>query len=462
MPKRITVILSFFTVSTIFLTLIAVASPSFGFQSTQISPIFVGDEVKSVSWSLNNQSIVFYEGGDIPLKELPSDSSQGRWWKYDVSSNTLTAQYVWPLEPILTNSERQQLHILKNTFTLKSPNSRYLIYVETQTDTDTDRIVLRDQQLQQQYILSRRATPLFLGGSDSFSVLWSGDDSHFILKTTVDEFTTLTYYTLDLKTLANTKSTPIDKLNIVNDEYVLADAYSLSYDGKVALVMAKKKDSITSDLVLLNLGSIFSGKILQSVKSGTTISAGFVSGNSQRASILTKDSLLQIDTASDKVTSLIKLLETVNGQEAVFSPDGKKAVVIYTADNKSSSKVFLLDIVTGTMLRITPRKVATATLKPQALLLSAECSPSPKEYRIWKIINVNAYDVSLSWEILDSIPQKVGKLTIPAAVNNHPGEVILKTNVVKEPDNIVIYLGDGQEQSKSSSSAQCLTPTISK
>ena len=88
------------------------------------------------------------------------------------------------------------------------------------------------------------------------------------------------------------------------------------------------------------------------------------------------------------------------------------------------------------------------------LTLSSQCSPEPNRYRVWKITNLNSYNILVRWHI-DTSSQKDGSNIVPATVPGKKGELIFYTATEQGLNVVRIYARGEQQDVKVSFYKEC-------
>ena len=108
-----------------------------------------------------------------------------------------------------------------------------------------------------------------------------------------------------------------------------------------------------------------------------------------------------------------------------------------------------------------PSAAPAAQTAFQKLRLTSFCSPSPAEFRVWRIRNYNTFAVDFDWTVR-ATPNLIGKGTAPAA----PGaglftDHFLQTATQSGANTMVLVVNGVQQDVKAGTTAQCPTPTPS-
>ncbi|MHB8752838.1 MAG: WD40 repeat domain-containing protein [Aggregatilineales bacterium] len=94
------------------------------------------------------------------------------------------------------------------------------------------------------------------------------------------------------------------------------------------------------------------------------------------------------------------------------------------------------------------------------LQLTSVCSPDPSQYRVWKVVNANPYDVVFRWFVVNSPQTQAGEEVVPAAQSGKPGERIFQTNTEAGDNTLNIFSPpDKLQDTASNTTAQCPAST---
>lgn len=142
-----------------------------------------------------------------------------------------------------------------------------------------------------------------------------------------------------------------------------------------------------------------------------------------------------------------------------FSPDDRQLAAV-----GPDGRVSIWDVKTMKVLYDWPAPKTDNALVPAAavakLQLTAVCSPNPDQYRLWKVVNANPYDVTFRWFVVNSPTKQVGDEVVAASQNGKPGTLIFQTNTEAGDNTLNVFSPPDKLQATASSTTErCAVPT---
>jgi dipeptidyl aminopeptidase/acylaminoacyl peptidase len=330
------------------------------------APIYDGSSPRSLAWSSDSKAVVFL----IYESETTVHTLLNSWFKYDVTTRTLSQGNVWPLQPLWTREQTDLFQPYKDThsesFVFQSPNHRFAVYRGIGTGSEIAPLKIANQDTSEITSAAIFAASATLG-PDFFSVWWNGDGTRFIARSsTIDDYSPLYFYvygyTPDMQNMQYMK---LATFNIEGNKYGVTTVFDLSGDG---IRMLATEDYLTgseyrSRVVIQNviqpeLSVVVPGDVLE----GHNVeAAAFDPDDENKIIALTKSGLLRVDYAANTQDILNARLNSRNVSDAVFSPDGRYLAVVYeTALNAGA--LYILDMRENRLL-----PAATSAAEPTPL-----------------------------------------------------------------------------------------------
>jgi hypothetical protein len=320
-----------------------------------LTPIYVGTIPSNLSWSTDNQDLIFLGTGI----ERAVNVSTADWYKYDTLTNTLSQYQTWPLQPALSTTEKQEfmpLSLKRPSFIYGSPNGQYLTYAID----ETYKLTLANRQPVEKIVLQPGVTiPDPISGPDAFNVLWSNDSTAYTVmyaSAFSDDFGTIfvSGYTSDI---SNGVNLYIGESGF-NDRYFRhLRIHDIASDGKLVLLTGEEvipnsdAQDFRSKLILWNPATPDSGEILDSIASNSVRGAGFAN-NENMLLFINDQGLLQYDRLSGETIVLSSDFSSNWIQDAIFSPLGDK-VAITSSVVDGTIQIFVVAVPTDA-LTLTP------------------------------------------------------------------------------------------------------------
>ncbi len=310
-------------------------------QSNSASP-FYPDIPYNEIWSANSQKFVFYDTAAGDLEESVQISTPN-WLEYDVTTQETTNQNTWPLQPTLTDDERQTFDVSTNpdgreSFIYESPDGRFLVYGKGNETDDSGRwsIGIADRQQGQAVTLPIHVWDPF-SGPRYFKVLWSADSKAFAANFLSDDgtpvFVHVGGYEADLSgAVVNWFSISVKDRNFYPFGGYGQDIFALSGDGSHVLLTSNEETaedpSSPVKLLLWDVLNPDASQIIDSLDGGKIGATSFVPGDETKLLILNDAGLMLYDLSNGESTQITTDINTESTQRAAFSPDGNWLVSV--------------------------------------------------------------------------------------------------------------------------------------
>jgi hypothetical protein len=306
---------------------------------------------REAMWSGDSQQFVYFskDVGQARL-EIPEED----WVSYNVVSQTLTEATDWQLQPELSEAELELLKpaVGENgemSFIYESPSGDYIVCL-----CDGISIYSREQQ---QIAHTNYTVYNPFSGPDSFSVIWSADESAFV-------FTVLSELGYSFSGYGSNYAVDVENTVVVPVEPVIKDkqfkflvggindkslkVHDISSDGRWVLLTARHDDPTIFQTSFLPFALIVwdttdsdNSYILENVDVETFLAASFIGESNLELFIVTTEDLFsyQLQSKAKK-----RLRSDIAADLAYFSPDGNFLSLICCRTNVSAYQLQILDL----------------------------------------------------------------------------------------------------------------------
>jgi uncharacterized repeat protein (TIGR01451 family) len=325
--------------------------------------IYTGGTITAVNWSTDSKKIVFTVGG---TEHNGIEASNEGWYQYDFDTQLLTQSTLWPLQPVLT---MQELEVFRpgsiRSFQAPiflTPDGKYLLFVR-------DRVGSGGISAWKVWFGNRQALSTInvntyvynpYNGTIYFNIIWNTSSTAFTLNGTLGSDSTIVEY-------GQVPSTGSTAVNVYNERFFIIagqiwqlffPAFDTANTSHSVLLKVLKGDgpaeptARTQELAIWKPLNPSTSQLFEGLDGAKVIGGKFSLVNESYLFLVTEQGLIQYNTTNGASVVLNSQINANWGDQAYFSPDGRKLVVIDVL-NEYQDSVYVFDI-SGTPGQIPP------------------------------------------------------------------------------------------------------------
>lgn len=315
-------------------------------QPDDLEPILISTEPIAYRWSADGQALVFADG----TRSARVNLEQGDWIQYDVDTEQLIETPSWPLQPTLTDQEREMLRPIPDSFIFESPNKNYLAYAAELNPEYSGRLAVGE-----------RPTLSFVGFDDktiynptsivkSFNVQWNLDNSAFVVTqpTPYAGYEAYFHYYVSGFEEDMSSARSVHVPSQFGERYFDLDVFDLSQDGHKVLMYGREIDPNQpvdvwkNRFVIWDAANPEASLVLDGLETENVLHGSFIPGSDgEQLLFVDVDGISAYDIATNQKTVLYPEINATLFQQAWFSPDSSHLAFVRQT---RYAEVFVIDL----------------------------------------------------------------------------------------------------------------------
>ncbi|MDX2141479.1 MAG: hypothetical protein SF123_25560 [Chloroflexota bacterium] len=268
---------------------------------SSVDPGGIGGYPSTIVWSADSRNIVF-DGDSYGYTLVERSQGEGFWQSYDVTTQQLARTTRWPLQPMLTSSERLAMGEREN-FAFVSPNGEFAVFAGARLADYTSPLLLSNRTTGTIQTLGT----ILLFPLTSDAVLWSQDSISALIAVQ----TPVEYLAFQLVNFANPVNPLVLWFNITNDGagqgHIVHTLLDLSDDGTRALIRIPVIGTMSPQfrLASINMSDPTQTEWISSEAGNQVFAAAFRDDDESTILVASELGIVQLDIATNTTQILI-------------------------------------------------------------------------------------------------------------------------------------------------------------